>query len=90
VIVDGYVRKRPRAAHRGRYSYSSSCASGTGTSPRALARATLVARRYEHELRYLDQQLGRLLRALAARQRPNAVVSADHGEEFIAGGRHHG
>ena len=46
---------------------------------------------YEHEIRHLDAQLGRLLGALAARAHPNAVfVSADHGEEFIAGGRHHG
>ncbi|HMI92758.1 MAG TPA: sulfatase-like hydrolase/transferase, partial [Polyangiales bacterium] len=46
---------------------------------------------YEHEVRFLDQQLGQLLNALAARAQPPAVfVSADHGEEFIAGGRHHG
>jgi hypothetical protein len=46
---------------------------------------------YEHEVRVLDRQLGRLLRALAERPQPPAVfVSADHGEEFIAGGRHHG
>jgi len=46
---------------------------------------------YEHEVRALDQQLGQLLGALAARPQPPAVfVSADHGEEFIAGGRHHG
>lgn len=46
---------------------------------------------YEHEIRYTDLQIGRLLRAIEARDVPTAVfVSADHGEEFIASGRHHG
>jgi arylsulfatase A-like enzyme len=50
-----------------------------------------LAQGYEHEVRVLDAQLGRLLRALADRAQPPAVfVTADHGDEFIAGGRHHG
>jgi arylsulfatase A-like enzyme len=50
-----------------------------------------LAQGYEHEVRVLDAELGRLLRVLAARPRPPAVfVTADHGEEFIEGGRHHG
>jgi hypothetical protein len=46
---------------------------------------------YEHEIRYADIQIGRLLRAIAERGQPTAVfIAADHGEEFIEGGRHHG
>lgn len=46
---------------------------------------------YEHEIRYADMHVGRLLRAIEARGKPAAIfVTADHGEEFIAGDRHHG
>ncbi|MFI5305873.1 MAG: sulfatase-like hydrolase/transferase [Polyangiales bacterium] len=50
-----------------------------------------VADGYDHEVRYLDLQLGRLLAALDRRKATTAVfVTADHGEELPRGGRHHG
>jgi arylsulfatase A-like enzyme len=46
---------------------------------------------YDHEIRYADLQLARLLHAIESRRTPTAVfVTADHGEEFIGDGRHHG
>jgi arylsulfatase A-like enzyme len=47
---------------------------------------------YEHELRFVDAQVGRLLRVLAERPQPTAVfVTADHGEDFPTKiDRHHG
>jgi arylsulfatase A-like enzyme len=50
-----------------------------------------VADGYDHEIRYLDPHLGRLLAALDARKATTAVfVTSDHGEELPKGGRHHG
>jgi len=50
-----------------------------------------VAQRYEHEIRFTDHHLGRLLAALEKRTRPTAVfITADHGEELFVDGRHHG
>ncbi len=46
---------------------------------------------YDHEVAFFDQQVGRLLDALAARKHPSAViVAADHGESLAAGIRQHG
>ena len=48
---------------------------------------------YDHELRYLDGQLGLLLKWLDefAKRTPTAVfVTADHGEAFSPRGRSHG
>jgi hypothetical protein len=50
-----------------------------------------VADRYDHEVRFFDTQLARLLAALEHRGRPTAVfLSADHGEELESRVRHHG
>jgi arylsulfatase A-like enzyme len=50
-----------------------------------------VADRYDHEVRYFDIQLARLLAALDHRSTPTAVfLTADHGEELGAYTRHHG
>jgi arylsulfatase A-like enzyme len=50
-----------------------------------------VADRYDHEVAYLDAQLGGLLAALDRRREPTAVfVTADHGEELTSHNRHHG
>jgi hypothetical protein len=47
--------------------------------------------RYDHEIRYVDRHVGRLLQAVAARGAPTAVfITADHGEEFFKKTRHHG
>jgi len=47
--------------------------------------------RYDHEVRYLDQQLARLLRAIDALEGKVAVfVTSDHGEDFGKGYRSHG
>ena len=49
--------------------------------------------RYDHELRFLDRHLGRLLDRVEAlaEQRPLAVViTSDHGELFFAKKRYHG
>ncbi len=51
---------------------------------------TSVADRYDHEVRYMDSQLGRLLAVLARRPRTAVFVTADHGEELDRGIRHHG
>ena len=46
---------------------------------------------YDHEVRYVDGQLGRLLDALEAQKSKTAVfVTADHGEEFFGTYRGHG
>jgi len=63
-----------------------------GTTPSAEANA-LFRHRYEGELHTLDNQLGRLLEAWAVRfgSRGIALVTADHGEEFMEhGGFGHG
>lgn len=46
-------------------------------------RGVILRARYEAEVRYVDDELGRILRILE--RRPNAVViiSSDHGEEFL-------
>jgi hypothetical protein len=45
---------------------------------------------YDHEIRYLDQQLARLLSAIQSSKRPVAVfITSDHGE-VLAGVRYHG
>jgi arylsulfatase A-like enzyme len=50
-----------------------------------------VDQQYEHEIRYMDQHLGKLLAAIEQRKHPTAVfVTADHGEQIVTGGRHHG
>lgn len=47
--------------------------------------------RYDHEVRYLDQQVGRLLKAIDALDGNTAVfVTSDHGEDFGKGYRSHG
>jgi len=54
-------------------------------------RCPILKARYEAEVRYVDDELGRILAVLA--QRPNTVViiSSDHGEEFMEhGGFDHG
>ena len=52
---------------------------------------TSVADRYDHEVRYADAQLGRLLAVIAELQAPTAVfVTADHGEDLHATYRGHG
>jgi arylsulfatase A-like enzyme len=54
-------------------------------------RGAILRARYEAEVRYVDDELGRILRILE--RRPNAVViiSSDHGEEFLEhGGFDHG
>lgn len=46
---------------------------------------------YDHEVRYLDDQLGRLLAALERYRKHTAVfITADHGEAFGKGYRSHG
>jgi arylsulfatase A-like enzyme len=53
-------------------------------------RATLIDR-YDGEIRAVDHELGRLLRALRARKdgdRTLVIVTADHGESFGEGGRY--
>jgi arylsulfatase A-like enzyme len=46
-----------------------------------LHRPRSYARRYDDEIRYVDAQIGRLLEALAPRERdPILVLTADHGE----------
>ena len=46
-----------------------------------LRRPRSYARRYDDEIRYVDVHIGRLLEALAARERdPILVLTADHGE----------
>lgn len=52
-----------------------------------------VAEGYDHEIAYVDAQVGALLRAIDAlpKKRPTLVVlTADHGEEFSFSGRYHG
>jgi arylsulfatase A-like enzyme len=50
-----------------------------------------VEQQYEHEIRYTDRHLGRLLEAIEKREQPTAVfVTADHGEELFLTVRHHG
>ncbi|MBW2526698.1 MAG: sulfatase-like hydrolase/transferase, partial [Deltaproteobacteria bacterium] len=52
-----------------------------------------IEERYDHELRYADEQVGRLLAAVSEgqRQRPIAViVASDHGESFGRRRRGHG
>lgn len=61
-----------------------------GWKPRA-KRCPILKSRYDAEIRYVDDELGRILEILE--QRPNAVViiSSDHGEEFLDhGGFDHG
>jgi arylsulfatase A-like enzyme len=46
---------------------------------------------YDHEVRYLDQQLHRLLREIDKIKEPTAVfISSDHGEQFLERYRSHG
>jgi hypothetical protein len=46
---------------------------------------------YDHEIRYMDLQLGRLLAALEQlKPQPVIVLSGDHGELFTADNRFHG
>ncbi len=46
---------------------------------------------YDHEVRFTDEQLGRLLRAIEDTKAPTAVfVTADHGERFFTRYRSHG
>jgi arylsulfatase A-like enzyme len=50
-----------------------------------------IDQQYEHEIRFMDHHLGKLLDAIEQRKQPTAVfVTADHGEEIVTGGRHHG
>ena len=50
-----------------------------------------ISQQYEHEIRFTDYQLGKLLAALEKREQPTAVfITADHGEELLFTGRHHG
>jgi arylsulfatase A-like enzyme len=50
-----------------------------------------VEQQYEHEIRFMDRHLGKLLAAIDERRQPTAIfVTADHGEDFVTGGRHHG
>jgi len=54
-------------------------------------RGVILHARYDAEVRYVDDELGRILEIL--KRRPNAVViiSSDHGEEFLEhGGFDHG
>jgi arylsulfatase A-like enzyme/HEAT repeat protein len=60
--------------------------------PKGAATAQSDEERYDGEVRFVDQEIARLIEALR-RTRPHAivVVSADHGEEFGEhGGRYHG
>jgi arylsulfatase A-like enzyme/HEAT repeat protein len=60
--------------------------------PVAFQREASARGRYEGEVAYCDQAIGRLIRVFRARS-PNAtvIVSADHGEEFGEhGGSYHG
>jgi arylsulfatase A-like enzyme len=46
---------------------------------------------YDHEVRYMDEQLGRLFAALALRKpEPVVIVAGDHGEFFSPTNRWHG
>jgi len=46
---------------------------------------------YDHEVRFLDEELGRLLRSLHRYRKNTAVfITADHGEQFGKGYRSHG
>ena len=50
-----------------------------------------VEDRYDHEIRFMDEHVGRLLAALEQRKRRVAiVVTSDHGEYIHARGRSHG
>lgn len=50
-----------------------------------------LAQSYDHQVRFVDQQVGRLLTALQARTEPPIVVlTADHGEDLSGSARHHG
>jgi len=52
---------------------------------------TSLPDRYDHEIAFFDQQLERLLQAIAARGQPTAVfLTADHGEVLTHGVRQHG
>jgi arylsulfatase A-like enzyme len=58
--------------------------------PRA-ERGAILHERYQAEVKYVDAELGRILRALEGRPHTVVVVTSDHGEEFLEhGGFDHG
>lgn len=61
------------------------------THPRVRQYGDQIPDLYDHEVRYLDGELGRLLAALRRDRRKTAVfITADHGEAFGKGYRSHG
>jgi len=50
--------------------------------PRA-ERGVILRARYEAEVRYVDDELGRILRILERRPNTIVIISSDHGEEFL-------
>ncbi len=51
----------------------------------------ILRARYDGEVRYVDDELGKILRALARRPHTVVIISSDHGEEFLEhGGSDHG
>ncbi len=62
------------------------------TKHRGLKRfGSTVSDLYDHELRYADRHVGRLLERVAGIDRPVAtIITSDHGELFTRGRRYHG
>jgi arylsulfatase A-like enzyme len=46
-------------------------------------RGAILRARYDGEVRYVDDELGRILRVLERRPNTIVIISSDHGEEFL-------